>query len=164
MKSFMKSLVLAAGFALVFSAQAVTDSYLYWMVSEDYNEWAAFAGKNATYAKVKWDNGEKNGYLVNAYDTSSTQFENFTFGQYAAIGSEMLNDSYKFIAEIYNEGGYLGYSNFITGSQLAANGSTGTSVYGITGQTTFTIPEPTSGMLALLGFGLLALRRKQKKA
>lgn len=164
MKSFFKSLLalVAVGMMSAACADPTMDSYLYWMLDD------TSVVEGTTYAKIKWlDNESGDGYLVNANYGAKAGEENFypdfTLGQYAQIGSTMLNDNYRFIVELYNDDGKLSSLNAVLGSWI--KGSTGSDVLSITGNAAnMAVPEPTSGMLALLGFGLMALRRKQKKA
>lgn len=166
MKTVFKSVLamFAMGVVSVAAADPTMDSILYWMLDD------SKVAAGTEYLTIKWEGGDSSGYLVNAnYGATDGQvnfYPDFTVGQYAQIGSTMLNDQYKFIVELFADGGsnllatYTGYGNMLAGS-------VGSDIFAITSDPVnlgSAVPEPTSGMLALLGFGLLALRRKQKKA
>lgn len=166
MKTVFKSMLamFAMGVVSVAAADPAMDSILYWMLDD--SKVAAGTG----YLTIKWEGEGSAGWLVNANfgasDGETKFYPDFTVGQYAQIGSTMLNDQYKFIVELFADGdsdplaSYTGYGNMLAGS-------VGSDMFAITSDPVnlgSAVPEPTSGMLALLGFGLLALRRKQKKA
>ena len=163
MKSIIKTLALAA--VMTFAASAQADSYLYWMVGD--------AGRyaDATYAKIGYttDGGTSVTYLYNGNPGAAADadtFTNYFLDQYAKLGSTALDSSYKFFVELYESSNGTGRSELLAYTDIA--GAIGSSSLAITDQAVFNfsgaVPEPTSGMLALLGFGLLALRRKQKIA
>lgn len=163
MKTLIKSFAVAAAMLLSASVVAADTSYLYWMT----DNLSGFKGEDWSYAKVAYDNGTGTDayiYLNNGeqFLTTDTLGGEFMMMQ-VALGSVVLADSYKFALELFNSSDEaVGISSWITpdasafGDEIMAPG-----------QATFTgfqIPEPTSGLLMMMGLGLLALRRKQKKA
>lgn len=169
MKNIFKSLMLTAALAFGSAAFADGTSYLYWMLSDT----PANTPVEWTYAQVKVvgasdaESAESSVYLTSS-PGGITKFGKETDGVYdyisrtlATIGSEYLSDSYKFIVELYGDGSDpLAYSAAINGGSILA----GSSAMGVTGSNTFGsvhVPEPTSGLLMLLGFGALALRRRK---
>ena len=161
MQTMIKSLLLIAAMACITSANA--DSYLYWMVGNG-------SSFDAEYAKIAYTTGDgvSATYLYNGNPGAAAdqkEFYNFYLDQYALIGSTTLDSSYKFFVELYNDNDQVvGVSRMLAFD--AIKDAIGPDFMSITGQANFSasIPEPTSGLLTLLGFGLLALRRKQKKA
>lgn len=161
MNKMIKFLFLIATTACIGSANA--DSYLYWLVGD------AGPYTSADYAKIAYttDDGATVTYLVNGNPGSvgGKEFYNFMLDQYALIGSTELGSSYKFFVELYSDtDGKLGVTQML--AYDAIKNAIGPDFLSITDQAKFSaaIPEPTSGLLALLGFGMLALRRKQRKA
>lgn len=169
MKNSIKTLVVGLVGALAFTAMADGNSYLYWMAETP----ESLSGQ-LTYAKVAVYNGdtftEYMGVALasGAIDTEAagkfvpsvgTDFLNMI----AAIGSTALSDSYKFQLELYGgDDNILMLSNML-GFSDANIRETGAGMIGTASAFTgFQIPEPTGGLLMMLGFGLLALRRKQK--
>ena len=164
MKNIIKSFAVAVAMLLSTSVLAEGDaSYLYWMTEN----LGSFGGAAWTYAQVKYDSGSGTGYL--AYGGTATQFDKVLtlagdfYAMQVAIGSLTLGDSYKFALELFNSSGdvvgssaWLAYdAGFIGGKSMSAKEAVFSG---------FQIPEPTSGLLMMMGFGVLALRRKQKKA
>ena len=163
MKNIIKSFAVAVAMLLSTSVLAADTSYLYWMTEN----LGGFGGAAWTYAQVKYDSGSDTGYLeaggtAAQFGIGSTIAGDF-YAMQVAIGSLALGDSYKFALELFSSGGkvvgssaWLDYdAGFIGGKSMSAKEA----VFG-----GFQIPEPTSGLLMMMGFGLLALRRKQKKA
>ena len=164
MNKILKTLALGA--AVMFSASALADSYLYWMCEDtgDFTDW--------TYAQVKIYSGDNaaGGTFLTAFDTSGTSFApSFTDGsfyeQYAKLAGT-YGDSYSFVLELWNTEGGVARSSAITWNAATAaivsDMSSSPTAASFTGFTA--IPEPTSGLLLLLGMSALALRRKQKIA
>ena len=160
MKNIIKSLAVAAAMLLSTSVLAADTSYLYWMTQD----LGGFSGENWSYAQVKYTNtlGTESGYFDTQFSSGLTIADDF-YAMQVAIGSVTLADSYKFALELFNSAGdvvgssaWLAYNvDFIGDKSMAASRAK----FG-----GFQIPEPTSGLLMMMGFGLLALRRKQKKA
>lgn len=183
----MKKLLLIAVLTLASSVFA-DDQYLYWMMPDG----ITVEGTKAAYASIGiMDNasGQNTGYLglyqdsatgpsylgTDTYDLSggvAALYAGGADGQGGIDGRfagssfyiELLNDSGTFLGRSEQLLSYSDVSKYLatlggTGSGAAA-GPWGTS----TSFTTQAIPEPTSGLLLLLGVAGLALRRKNKKA
>lgn len=162
MKTLIKSFAVAAAMLLSASVVAADASYLYWMT----DNLSGFQGREDwSFAKVAYGDGtDVVGYLGNNEQFTATDMLGGEFMMMrVALGSVTLADSYKFAIELFNsDDKVVGISSWITpgasafGDEIMAPGQA--SFGG------FHVPEPTSGLLMLLGFGALALRRKQKKA
>lgn len=160
MKNIIKSFAVAAAMLLSTSVLAADASYLYWMTQD----LAGFGNDNWSYAMVKYTNtlGSESGYFATQFGSDYTVANDF-YAMQVAIGSVTLADSYKFALELFNgddkvvgSSAWLAYdAGFIGGKSMSAKTAKFSG---------FQIPEPTSGLLMMMGFGLLALRRKQKKA
>ena len=174
-----KQMILAALLCAAATAVRAETSYLYWMVDVSENENYAFS-----YATIKG---------INSDGTTSSFLSLYGSGQsdssgnkLAATGWPTVNgtttsalfagvDGYgvgsKFLVELWASTGVddadptrvawgtLAYST-VSGSIYTAMGQTDTA-YTVTASQV--VPEPTSGLLALLGLAALALRRKQTK-
>lgn len=166
----MKKLFVLALLSVAFNAMA-TDQYLYWMVDDNATvDDVKLDSEKTYYAKVKAD-----GTYLNFY-ASPEAGENY--GPWAEVNMSFNMPTFagtfetlptSFVVELYNSkdttatGSWVGQatlswnaSNITSGGMTIANYATATAFQ--------SIPEPTSGMLLLLGVAGLALRRKNKKA
>ncbi len=165
--------LLTAAFAVVavFGLQAGT---LYWQINNNPNgdDYAAVAVLNGSgelvgYANIlDGDGGDVIGNLVDAGDAMSEM-------QYADISG--YDSSYKFVVEMlslntdgetatwergWTSGTPMTYAELKTAGYVSEGGISAGSVNSWT--SSVTIPEPTSGLLLLVGGSLLALRRKRR--
>lgn len=166
MKS-IKFIVAAAAVAMSTAVMAAADSLLYWMVDQpqyedspidfDYVKVKAFDGGAGSYLYV-FDQKGSTGYL-DAYrqDAAST-----TGGIYSGLFDGETVDY--FLVELYDASDVrvawqsVSYSKaFNNGSIATVMAPGGANVYAISQ----VVPEPTSGVLLLVGLAGLALRRKK---
>jgi len=161
-----KFLTAAFVVAAAFGLQAGT---LYWQINNNPNndQYAAVAVMNGDtvvgYANIlDGDGGVVIGNLVAADDAMSQM-------QYADISG--YDSSYKFVVEMLSTDGSTWERGWTAGTpmtyaELAAAGYVsegGISAGSVNSWTSsVTIPEPTSGLLLLVGGSLLALRRKRR--
>ena len=184
MKGFieMKSKILALA-AVGLMAGAVQADVLYWQVSEnpgvDYST-AMLSAKtsdpeNYYYVSQNTVSGGSAGELV---DKSALTGGNYAAGDLSSILSWDTDEAYtgsasslSFFVELYDSAGnWVAQSNPIPYSQLTdfvasspsfnSNFAGANSTFG-GGTTSYGIPEPTSGLLMLVGLGALALRRRK---
>ena len=171
----MKKTILLA--ALIGATGAFADSYLYWMVN------TADPSLDSNYSYVRVYDTASGKYLTPIYDGSFDYAYNEAGGQ-SGLSKETITDaadwgegffaslsgietsSASFVVELFNESGtWLAQSAALSGSAAAGyiyNGgiSAPPAVPWTAGS--FAIPEPTSGLLMLLGIAGLALRRKRE--
>ena len=161
--------LLTAAFAVVaaFGLQAGT---LYWQINNNPNndQYAAVAvldgsGELVGYANIlDGDGGDVIGNIVSASDAMSEV-------QYADISG--YNSDYTFVVEMlstdgsawergWTSGTPMTYDQLKTEGYVSEGGISAGSVNSWT--SSVTIPEPTSGLLLLVGGSLLALRRKRR--
>lgn len=161
MKNLFKSLVTGAFLLAVSSASAGT---LYWQVSgadSDFDEaWLVAENKN--------DSSEKHDLVgVQSQDGKrSTALTQTELGQYGS-------DAYLFYVEMVNYAtdpetvttGYKwGYGDLVSSGYIAADSLDVATVTANASQQSFAnAPEPSSGLLLLIGGAMLALRRRRQK-
>ncbi len=156
----MKRILMGLGIALLAGAASADDSYLWWMVDKE-----ADSKYEYTYAVVKATTGTT--------ATGGTQVGGDGLGKgsglqgWAYVG--ILGNGYSYYIELINETTGGGYETVAASSLaswedlknfLTANGVPGTGTPW-TGGEFHAVPEPTSGLLLLLGVAGLALRRKR---
>ena len=171
---------LSFAFALLIScatlSAATTDSLLYWMIGDSINTMKGpVSGADLAGYKVKlgYNIGEGNTYLnlygdlsdldVTAKEVGANDATG-PLGLYAGVGE--LSDSTSIFVELLNlNDEFAGVRNLGTVGSLSQYIA---SMSGMTDPVTkaivadlFTIPEPTSGLLMLLGCAALALRRRK---
>ena len=164
----LKFMFLFAAAVVAVAAQADIDSYFYWMLDTPM-KYGAGAGETLngsevsyTYAKVSADGGDN--YLTLYTTQGSTGSELLAAGQRGVAGFSSEDSFSTFLIELYSWDGssankvgwttlaYNQAGDYIR-SDVTAPGSS--NYYNVTG----VIPEPTSGLLLLLGLAGLGLRR-----
>lgn len=169
MKTFLVS-ALAVLFCGVLSA-AETDMYLYWMIDPDATvDGEAGVDLSSYNARISTADGALMFY-DSRESTSGYMSKDVGYVQGWSVVSRVGDlQNASFFIEIFNNDGIAFESETMSYTDLVAAGAIGTmspfspvSTYGFS--TFRTVPEPTSGLLLLIGVAGLALRRqKMKKA
>jgi len=161
----MKKLFLVVSLlgAMVASAD---DSYLYWMVD------TTMAATD--YAKIRTESSSSYLNIYNeGFGSEGTQVSGTTVagaaawgeGFYADISDVQLGNT--FIVELFNEGGtFLGQSvmSIAANSGAIYKGGMGLPSTSAATFSSFSIPEPNSALLMLVGCAMLGLRRRKLQA
>ena len=168
----IKFIAMFAAAVAVGSSFADVDSYLYYMLDNDSLTYSNLAGSplagtdvpvdEDSYAKVSTDGGQTYLTLYRAQGGSTGQ-DMLTYGNTGRVGFSSTPSFTSFLFEVYD--GYdkkLGWTTlaYDKASKYIYNNPTesgGTSVFHVAQL----IPEPTSGLLLLLGAAGLALRRRR---
>lgn len=169
MKKLILSMAMAAAFA-AFADDTTTYQALYWQVNAEDTASFGTAAYAVLYASLDGGNVKiaGDGQLVNAGAVGQTQTVlQGTDATFSWGASDFTTAS--FFIELLNESeGLVAQSASVTYSALLAGGHIATQGAGMPSPTTATpyafgayaVPEPTSGLLMLLGLAGLALRRK----
>ena len=173
----MKKAILLALVSAAFCASA-DDQYLYWMISDTAMLGTEAIPAGSYSAKVGYIGGDGQSQYLDLYttggsltplndkvlDIANIQDNVPTFAKISGLGEgtsffiELLNAAHTEVVGTH-EFSYADITDFIA----AVDGmATPGSAYTISNFTP--VPEPTSGLLMLVGLAGLALRRKQKKA
>lgn len=164
----MKKIII--GLAIAVMSVTAQAAYLYWQVDS-----SDFAGHLSTTeevigANVYYSNAEN---LVYGEGTFLTRGE-VGFGSPFQIDVGSLGEGYSFYIEligydskVYGEGtGVVGQSEWATYTSLADAGSITTSLdipsILVWHGTAYSAPEPTSGLLLMMGLALLSLKRRKE--
>ena len=170
----MKKTLLFTLLTATFGASAA-DQYLYWMIDDAAKLGTETLSGEGYSAKVGYTDTDGNKYFQ-LYTTGGSMTplgEEFDIPDikdniptFANIGT--LGEGTSFFIELLNGGEVVGSSTFTYSaiqSYLSPTGGMATPASGAYTVSSFTaVPEPTSGLLLLLGVAGLALRRKNKKA
>lgn len=175
----MKKLI-ALAFALSCGALMAEDQYLMWMLDDTIKlDEGTYELTGDTVAKIRVGADGSEQYL-SLYGNPGEDAIGRQFGAqdsqglplYAGVGDFKTTPDTAFFLELWNDGAWVGQSELGTYSGLLQNIAAmqfdigGSQVNPTTKLVSnFTAaPEPTSGLLLLLGVAGLALRRKNKKA
>ena len=160
--SYMKKVIVAA--FVVTAAVSARAGYLYWMIEQDASSDEAIQFE---YATIKQDGQtlaiySPDGFELGTEVSAGDDGYNMDDGGYAML-SGATTGSTSFLVELWNGSDVVGWARY--GSADIAkhivdtfNTSGGVPLY-VTQPTL--VPEPTSGILLLLGMAGLALRRRR---
>lgn len=175
-----KLIFLILGGTISMVAQA---SYLYWQVDPDVQ--SSYGGASYNSARITYLTGSEslseyapyNNTGITIYDSegNSTDYNPSSGGPYLASGT--FNEGYTYFIELYNSGTLVARSAGTSGSEMmtytnaAAQGGVTSMLNPIAissaniwhgGGSYKAVPEPTSGLMLLLGAAMLGLKRKNR--
>ena len=168
----MKKLFVLALLSFAFNAMA-EDYFLYWMVDDNATLDGSSLVAGDYYAKIKTAGGDYLSlYTGPEYGSYGTEYgfnTDLNLPTFAGTWSDIPAGTTSFIVELYNStdsaiGSWVGQATLSWNANNFATVGTGTPPSYATATAFQSIPEPTSGLLLLLGVAGLALRRKNKKA
>lgn len=161
MKHLLFGLVVAAAVAV-----HAEDSYLYWMVGDTSYEYDSANLIASTSGSWSWT--ERANFVGSASSADIAAAKGFGDGIYSSIAS-YSGDSYTYFIELIEGSKVVAYST--TGlaykdvssylSSLTQFDPGASSLWTASSFATAPIPEPTSGIMLLLGVAVLALRRRR---
>lgn len=170
MKKLLLTAVCAIGCSSLFA-----DSYLYWMIGDSPYVYGAGTTVSSLgdYKVQVYGGGLEADKLLNLYyapdgtsqGTSMAAGDAQGWGLYAAVSG--LDDSASIFVELLNaaDNKFMGIANLGTvgdlSNYIASFSGMDTPVVSAKAINSFTIPEPTSGLLMLFGCAALALRRRK---
>ena len=162
----MSKLITVLAFALAASAASATDSYLYWLIDgANYNGSAI----NFSYVTISADDGEN---YLSLYSpgtaTSETSYllsngANSSYGAPAGIYAGFDGSVSSFLVELWSDSDVrVGWQSYGSGALAdyifnSTTGGTSTTPFAVSS----VVPEPTSGLMMLLGIAALALKRRK---
>ena len=149
--------------AMVASAE---DSYLYWMVGSGAGDYS--------YARIRDDGGNYLSIYDSGFDseyadagdksiskTNVDDLRKYNEGLYAALASSSVSS---FVVELYNaENKFVSQSVLPYSAGSIYTGGIGAPAASMASFSSFAIPEPSSGLLMLIGCAMLGLRRRRQK-
>lgn len=178
-----KIMVMLAAALCVFGAQA-EDSYMYWMIDDyltldgaklDVGSGSSYSAKVAAYSGDPSISSPE--YMTLAFAANdgsmSTVGQSVYFGSdgiafYSALATNLTGDDWNYYVEIWsNESGQnnlVGRSEGYTTDQAAdyiRSSSLTPGIFATVSSFSSPVPEPTSGLLMLIGTAALALRRRK---
>jgi len=156
----MKKLTLMLLAIAAFATVKAEDSYLYWMISGS-------SVPEFSYATLYVDQGGGNVVALTGPLTGVGDGETQTSldARYTAISPSSAG--YSYFVELLNAdletthtSALFGYDQFAS-SVYTPPATPATTAYNVGSFSSTSIPEPTSGLLMLMGMGLLGLKRKR---
>ena len=161
----MKKLLTIAALTLAFAGFA-EDQYFYWMIADNATLPDSTQLSGNYYAKISADGGQS---WLNLYSDIGTplttpQELHFEAGDCGYVFAGLnASGSASFLVELWQSGGEeaVGIAQISPGAEFFTQAGMGNPAEAFAVGAFTAVPEPTSGLLLLLGVAGLALRRKK---
>ena len=152
--------------AFVAMATLLHADVLYWMVGDQYKSDAIARGDDvAAYLYVMEDGNTIKPALASV---TGTQIQDFGTGGFETELGTYAGNSYSYYVELWNglQSSPMDYQTaksygYIQGGGMNVQMAAGSNGFG-SGSQTYNVPEPTSGLLFVIGGMLLGLKRKRQ--
>ncbi len=170
----MKNLKFIVASAILVCCAAVHGEALYWMVDTTNPGWNGYTGNDVAFATLNAIPSSSvtpgaaatpgSGTTIDVLEVVGGTTAAPTLGDLGDYGSS----GYSFFVELFNASGEsvytqhaVSYTDLVTSGYVSTGGVDVPSFSGTVGFNGASVPEPTSGVLMLIGASLLALRRRK---
>lgn len=156
MKTIQKLVVLAAVLAMAGLAKA---DALYWQVDTGAAD-ASYAGEYSYAALYASDGSLLDGYYEAVGGKVAPTLSDL--GAYGSTGHSFYVELYNASLDSVYKGSAVSYDQLVASGYISTTGVAMPNYTATTGFNGASVPEPTGGMLLLVGGALLALRRRRR--
>ena len=160
----MKKILILTAFTV--SAMILHADVLYWMVGDQYKSDAIARGDDVAAYLYVMDDG--NTITPALASVTGTQIKDFGTGGFETELGTYVGNSYSYYVELWNgmQSTPMDYTTaknngYIQGGGINVQMPAGSNGFG-SGSQTYNVPEPTSGLLFVIGGMLLGLKRKRQ--
>lgn len=163
----MKNVIFALALGFAFAVQA---DYIYWMLDSTTVNVTQF---DTTVKSETWDtailsyDGQQIGSMTSSQWSDLDDIGAYAYATYDPKSSPVSTDTTTFMIELYSSGKWLGktesQARYLEDYIFGNNSMSTMPAQGFGQGATYAVPEPTSGLLFVLGGMLLGLKRRRQK-